>query len=188
MPMNVVIPGGNQIKSTPECQKLKWKINGETFESYMVLLPLGGCEMVLGIQWLWTLGDIKWNFEALTMLFTYKGKRIKLRGMRKSMVQWLNGKKTNKSVGSQQAHLNAMYLCVYPTTLCSMDIDVQKEEKQSEGLTILLNEFNDIFEVPTSLPPKRTFDHRIPLKEGTQPLNIRPYRHPQPKRMRLNPW
>ncbi|GKD05032.1 reverse transcriptase [Tanacetum coccineum] len=32
-----------------------------------MLLPFGGCEMVLEVQWLSTLGDIKWNFQDLTM-------------------------------------------------------------------------------------------------------------------------
>ncbi|GKB92246.1 putative mitochondrial protein [Tanacetum coccineum] len=32
--------------------------------------------------------------------------------------------------------------------------------------------------IPNCLPPKRGHDHKIPLKEGTQPINIRPYRHP----------
>ncbi|GJV17836.1 reverse transcriptase [Tanacetum coccineum] len=32
---------------------------GETFVADMIILPLEGCEMVLGIQWLATLGDIK---------------------------------------------------------------------------------------------------------------------------------
>nr|GFA38204.1 putative nucleotidyltransferase, ribonuclease H [Tanacetum cinerariifolium] len=30
----------------------------------------------------------------------------------------------------------------------------------------------------TDLPPKRTNDHKIPLLPNTQPVNIRPYRHP----------
>ncbi|XP_071714137.1 uncharacterized protein [Rutidosis leptorrhynchoides] len=30
----------------------------------------------------------------------------------------------------------------------------------------------------TQLPPSRTHDHKIVLKEGTGPINIRPYRHP----------
>ena len=36
-----------------------------------------------------------------------------------------------------------------------------------------------MFQDPTSLPPARGhFDHRIPLKEGTSPINLRPYRYP----------
>ncbi|PNY00055.1 Ty3/gypsy retrotransposon protein [Trifolium pratense] len=41
----------------------------------------------------------------------------------------------------------------------------------------LLVQYDDIFEEPTTLPPSRPgFDHKIPLKEGVQPFNLRPYR------------
>nr|GEU50076.1 retrotransposon-related protein [Tanacetum cinerariifolium] len=36
----------------------------------------------------------------------------------------------------------------------------------------------DVFEVLKKLPPMRSHDHKIPLVPGTQPVNIRPYRHP----------
>nr|GEW22349.1 reverse transcriptase [Tanacetum cinerariifolium] len=39
----------------------------------------GGCEMVLGIQWLATLGTIQFDFKNLVMDFVYKGKRCVLR-------------------------------------------------------------------------------------------------------------
>lgn len=35
--------------------------------------------------------------------------------------------------------------------------------------------YDDILGIPTGLPPSRTFDHRILLKPGTAPVNIRPY-------------
>ncbi|GKB76333.1 retrotransposon-related protein [Tanacetum coccineum] len=41
----------------------------------VMVLPLGGCEMVLGVQWLSTLGDIKWNFESMRMEFVYNGSK-----------------------------------------------------------------------------------------------------------------
>ncbi|GJW63977.1 putative polyprotein [Tanacetum coccineum] len=43
------------------------------------------CDMVLGVQWLSTLGDILWNFDKLTMDFHYKGKRMVLRGKETSV-------------------------------------------------------------------------------------------------------
>ncbi|GKD74078.1 putative mitochondrial protein, partial [Tanacetum coccineum] len=42
----------------------------------------------------------------------------------------------------------------------------------------VVDEYEDVFEVLKQLPSHRSHDHRIPLIEGTQPVNIRPYRHP----------
>lgn len=55
------------------------------------------------------------------------------------------------------------------------------EEKAviTEPLIPLLQEFADIFEMPTKLPPERSRDHAIILKEGTQPISVGPYRYPQ---------
>lgn len=36
--------------------------------------------MVLGIQWLSTLGNVLWDFKTLKMDFTYKGQKMSLRG------------------------------------------------------------------------------------------------------------
>ena len=41
----------------------------------------GGCEVILGTQWLSTLGVISWNFSLLTMEFLHLGKRVFLKGL-----------------------------------------------------------------------------------------------------------
>jgi len=41
----------------------------------------------------------------------------------------------------------------------------------------VLHEFADIFKEPTGLPPARGVDHCISLKDGTKPINVRPYRY-----------
>lgn len=46
------------------------------------MVPLGGCDTVLGIQLLKTLGDIKCNFEDFTMEFIHQGEPHLLRGSR----------------------------------------------------------------------------------------------------------
>ncbi|CAJ2672860.1 unnamed protein product [Trifolium pratense] len=41
----------------------------------------------------------------------------------------------------------------------------------------LIEDYGDIFRDPEHLPPPRPgFDHKIPLKEGAEPFNLRPYR------------
>jgi len=51
----------------------------------MLSIPLGSCDMVLGVQWLSTLGTVKWKLKRLKMEFVYKGRTHVLRGMKKGI-------------------------------------------------------------------------------------------------------
>ncbi|GJV70375.1 retrotransposable element Tf2 [Tanacetum coccineum] len=135
-----------------------------------MLLLLGGCEMVLGIQWLATLGDMQCNFKKLIMKFNHKGRQIVLRGMSKTHVHWMQG---NEGM-LKQAELSSMAFCVYPVQLCQMESigSVSAEVEQ------VLTQFDEVFEIPKDLPPQKSHDHQIPLMPNTPPINVRPYRHP----------
>ncbi|GJV30346.1 putative mitochondrial protein [Tanacetum coccineum] len=74
-PLQVSVANGQVMSSIYECKNFKWTIQGSVFETDVMILPLGGCEMMLGIQWLATLGTIQFDFKNLVMDFMYKGKR-----------------------------------------------------------------------------------------------------------------
>nr|GEY83971.1 hypothetical protein [Tanacetum cinerariifolium] len=139
----------------------------------VMLLPLGGCEMVLGMEWLSTLGDISCNFKDLRMSFKYTNKVLTLRGTQIATIQWMKGKQGSKMLESNSVKCCSMSVCMYPPTLLQL-----KGKSIMSNLNPILQEFEDVFAVPNGLPPNRSHDHRIPLKEGTQPINIRPYKHP----------
>jgi hypothetical protein len=46
----------------------------EAFSIDCFALDLGGFDLVLGVQWLRTLGPIVWDFDALAMSFWYNGR------------------------------------------------------------------------------------------------------------------
>ncbi|KAM1281467.1 hypothetical protein ACFX15_021634 [Malus domestica] len=48
---------------------------------------------------------------------------------------------------------------------------------QLQELQQLLNAFESIFALPTTLPPQRDHDHHIPLVQGAKPPSIRPYHY-----------
>jgi hypothetical protein len=56
-------------------------MQGNTFVADFYILPLGGCDMVLGIHWLQKLGPIVWAFSTLTVEVSLLKKYILLKGL-----------------------------------------------------------------------------------------------------------
>ena len=52
--------------------------------------------------------------------------------------------------------------------------EIEAQEPCPSEIQDLLLEFDTLFEEPQGLPPKRTFDHTIPLLPGSKPVNLRP--------------
>nr|GEZ63275.1 reverse transcriptase [Tanacetum cinerariifolium] len=71
--------------------------------------------------------------------------------------------------GAPHIYLNA--LTVLNMVYATLTNDAPK------GLQTLLADYNDVFAIPKKLPPIRSHDHRILMKEGSPTVNIRPYRH-----------
>ncbi|OIT05665.1 hypothetical protein A4A49_61683, partial [Nicotiana attenuata] len=72
----VAVANGNMVYSKYMCKGFSSRMQGVDFAANMLILPLGGCSVVLGIQWLITLGDIRWNFRQLNMEFMMQGKKV----------------------------------------------------------------------------------------------------------------
>ena len=49
--------------------------------SPMLSIPMGGADVVLGVQWLQSLGTIAFNFQELFIKFSTEGKEVELRGI-----------------------------------------------------------------------------------------------------------
>ena len=68
-PLMVAVANGSKIASAATCKQLVWSMQGREFRADMRLIPFGGCDMVLGIQWLSQLGPVLWDFKNLWMEF-----------------------------------------------------------------------------------------------------------------------
>nr|GEW23503.1 retrotransposon-related protein [Tanacetum cinerariifolium] len=73
------------LKQTTNVQELQGKI----YVADVIILPLSGCEMMLGIQWLSTLGVIQCDLKILVMEFMKDGKKYVLRDTPQSTLQWI---------------------------------------------------------------------------------------------------
>ena len=71
-------------------------------------------------------------------------------------------------------------LLVETVSLSLLEGDMQQGVDTVATLQLqdLLQQYNKLFEEPISLPPERTYDHHIPLKDERQVVKMRPYRYP----------
>ncbi|XP_070017897.1 uncharacterized protein [Nicotiana sylvestris] len=95
----VAAANGSGMKVDKVC-RLSWLLQGAEFEANFMLLPLANYDVVLGIEWLVTLGDIKMNFKKLTMEFFYKKIKHVLRGA-ENQIKSVNVGKIAKLSGNQ---------------------------------------------------------------------------------------
>ena len=72
---------GSIVKTQGFCSNLLVSVQGVDFCIQFHVLVLGGCDAMLGTQWLSTLGEIQWNFQLLTMCFCYRNQQVLSQGL-----------------------------------------------------------------------------------------------------------
>ncbi|XP_074314174.1 uncharacterized protein LOC141649382 [Silene latifolia] len=68
-PVAIFVANGESLYSKSMVKQFSWQLQGETFQTDIMLVPLGTCDMVLGVQWLSSLGPVLWDFKQLRMQF-----------------------------------------------------------------------------------------------------------------------
>ncbi|XP_074271624.1 uncharacterized protein LOC141595557 [Silene latifolia] len=185
VPQAVTVADGSQFPCQLMSRKFSWQLLNTHFETDALIIPLGGCDMVLGIQWLSTLGTVSWNFKQLKMEFMYNKRKHVLRGLAPQKIKTMVGGPSCKMIETA-AHLCFLKINTIASEgsniLCCSN-GVRSMGDYPPELRQLLQGYKDIFEEPTTLPPQRgVYDHRIPLMTDAQPVNIRPYRYPLKQR------
>ncbi|KAI5316982.1 hypothetical protein L3X38_036689 [Prunus dulcis] len=174
----VSVANGEKLASDGLCKGVCILVQGVPITVDMYLLPLEGCDAVLGAQWLSTLGPTVWDFSQLQMKFNVGGKTVVLKGVT-PQDKIVNEHEICKELKKKK---EGVILQIYSLVLQDHDgTSFPKLDLMSinSDLKHLLLFFDDIFVEPRGLPPPRSHDHVIPLKEGSNPVSVRPYRYPQ---------
>jgi hypothetical protein len=76
----IMIANGGSIKCGGRCENVS--PNGEChMKSHVFSIDMSGCDIVLGEEWIRTLGLILMNFKELTMQFDQEGQKYKFQGI-----------------------------------------------------------------------------------------------------------
>ena len=164
----VKVANGATINTMGVCVGVKVVMQGHMFSVDLNVLPLGDCELVLGTQWLRTLGLIQWDFLKMSMQFLHFGNTMTLNGMHTTNSTLQEGEHFFR----QPIRKGILLLVV------SLGLGTYTSQHQCDPLIEgLLIEFASIFETPCDLPPSRGHEHQIVLKEGAVPICQKPYRY-----------
>lgn len=155
-PFLVKVANGQPLSCHGRFEKVDINIQGMVFKLNLYSLPLIGLDLVLGIHWLEQLGSVMCNWKKITMEFIWDGKP--------SLLQGLNGRPMQRASEKEMRQQNALFaVCMQtPSTASSATAKADLQE--------VLDPFENIFRDPDSLLPAREIDHRIILKEGTEPI------------------
>jgi hypothetical protein len=64
-----MIANGESIKSRGCCENVYLQIGYYFLKSHMFVIEMGRCDIVMGVEWLHTLGPITMDFKELYMRF-----------------------------------------------------------------------------------------------------------------------
>lgn len=175
----VAVADGGKLTVQGRVDQFQWTFQNSTFQQDMMLIPLGNCDVVLGVQWLSLLGPITWDFLQLEMQFRYLNKRVVLHGIKDAGIKEILADKLK--LGDDNANISMIYVQRKEEDEKVPELytlSTGSEKQSCPGLEELLHKYEDLFEEPKDLPPnKNGHDHKIPLLEGSNPVNQRPYRY-----------
>ena len=166
-PFNVRVADGHPLRCRGSYQKVTMDLSGVSFVLEFFVLPLQGLDVVLGVQWLELLGPTLCDWKAHTMEFEWAGQKRMVRGLLYKPITQVQPEEISKEARMGQA---CFALTFQPEN------DAAPPQVPIE-MSCLLQQFEEVFQVPSELPPSRDIEHHITLKEGVDPVNVRPYRY-----------
>ena len=94
--MKVMVANDKKIGNVIKCHKVKLQIQDFNLESELYVVPLGGVDVVLGVQWLQTLGTYSVNHQEHFIKFKWQGKSYKLYGFQPPQTQVVSSQQMEK--------------------------------------------------------------------------------------------
>lgn len=150
-----MVANGSKIQSEGTCNSITLKVQHNTIITNFYFITLRSYDIVLGVEWLRTLGSILRDFSIMTMQYSLGGHTILLYGLNPKYFTIEEEHHFLKPSSSSNKGL-LLQILVQDTDYADSLIP--------RSICPLLTEFGTIFEEPQRLPPPRTHDHHIQLK------------------------
>lgn len=171
--LKVQVANGEVLWTQFTCKPCPYVIQGQEFTDDFRILQLKGYDIILGIDWLRKYNPVQMNFITMVM---------KITGQDGQLITFKD--ETLPSVDNLPEVLNFTRLLDQPECGAILlvspvsDKNTSAETNCPPEIQSILQENEDLFKEPTTLPPARFCDHSIPLAPDAKIVNQRAYRLP----------
>jgi hypothetical protein len=169
----IMIANGGSMKCGGCCENAHLQIGDHHLKSHMFTIDMGGCDIMLGVDWLKTLGPILMDFKKLTMQFYQEDHQYKFQGITAGSPEVISSHRMEKLLKKGHSGFIAQLHAIQAVETPPVPQDLQA----------LLSKHQMVFSTPQGIPPScGVHDHSIPLVPGSLPPSIHLYRHPFSKK------
>jgi hypothetical protein len=170
----VEVAGGSTIPCDRYIPGMKLTLGRHELIQDVYVMDLPDTNIILGVQWLSTLGPITTNYKTMEMSFTEEGgRKVVLRGMTGNAAKVVTAKRM-EAIFRRDEIVYAVE-CRIVTR-----VDEQGKVHYTPEIKEILDRHHKVFgPIPPGVPPDRGFEHIIELEEGAKPVITTPYRHPK---------
>jgi hypothetical protein len=162
--IKVKVTNGEEVVSEGKCMQIEVQLQKFCFTTDAYMIMLAGCDMVLGIQWLVSLGSIIWNFKVLTMEFTIANHTFLSQGL---ITPYL--REESKLVGSKRESSKGLLLQLLD--------NVEEFVREPLGLKVE-GCWRHLRMFLLNLKDCHLIVHMIMQSLLNQPVYVRPYKYP----------
>jgi hypothetical protein len=86
----IFITNGGTMKCGGHCENVKLQMGDYHMKTHIFSISMGGCDIVLGMEWLHTLGLITMDYQELYMSFTQESHPYTLKGLQEGSLEIIN--------------------------------------------------------------------------------------------------
>ncbi|WVZ02752.1 hypothetical protein V8G54_023558 [Vigna mungo] len=166
LPYMVEVGDGHKVHCQGKCQGLILEVQGLQIQQDFFVFSLGGADIVLGLEWLASLGEVRADFGNLRLSIGKGLQEHVLRG--------------DPTLSRSESSLKSLWQDFKQQGTCFV---IKWEEITHSGtvpvppqVLSILAANEDIFQAIEGLPPSREHDHSIHLQEGAAIPSLRPYK------------
>lgn len=169
VPLWVMVGNGQHLQCTSLCEEIVIDVQSSKFTVDLHILPIFDANVVLGIQWLKSLGPVLTNYNMLCMQFIHDDRVVELKGDTDDTLNIIIPSQFRRLARSQAPGLYCHISLLSEATTIPQDLH--------PAIQSILTKFEHLFQQPNCLPPEHDTDHHIHLLPQIAPINVWPYHY-----------